>query len=185
MKKLCKDQKGFTMIELLIAVAIMGIVASAIGVFLWFGCRQYVYTNKQIKVQMEAQTVMNQVSNLIMECNNVELDPASTADIPSSYICINKKDYLNADRSLASKADMHITSSKKITLDTSENKLYIQDMITPGAKKELLGEYITNFEVTKTKMTDDKYFVTVSLDFDYSGMKYSLTKNLEIRNRYV
>lgn len=184
MKKLRDDQRGFTLIELLIAVTIMAIVASAIGIFIWFGCRQYVYTNKQIKVQMEAQTVMNQLSNMIMECNDVEIDPAATDTSPSDYICLNKKSYKNPDRSQASASDMQITESKKITLDATKNCLYIQDMLTSGSSPELLGEYITNFEAMKTKITDDRYSVTITLDMDYAGMKYSLTKNMEIRNRY-
>lgn len=182
--KLYKDQRGFTLIELLIAVTIMGIVASAIGIFIWFGCRQYVYTNKQIKVQMEAQTVMNQISNMIMECNQVELDPAATEASPSKYICIKKMEYDNSDRSLASSADMHLASSKKLSLDSAEKKLYIQDMMTSSSSPELLGEYITDFQVTQTKINSDKQLVTVTIDFDYSGMKYSLTKKMEIRNRY-
>lgn len=184
MKKLHGNQGGFTLIELIIATAIMGIIAFAITAFIGFGSRQYVYTNKQLKVQMEAQTVMNQISNMIMECNQVEVDPAATEASPSEYLCINVMEYNNPHRELATVADMHLASSRKITLDASKKRLYIQDMLTPGASGELLGEYVTDFKVTQSKITDDRYFVNVTLKFDYAGMNYTLTKKMEIRNRY-
>lgn len=62
-----KNQKGFTLVELLVGMAILSIVAAAITSFIVSGSRSYAAANTEIVVQQEAQLAMNQISDVVID----------------------------------------------------------------------------------------------------------------------
>lgn len=62
-----KDQRGFTIVELLIAIAILSIVVAAVCSFILVGSRSYASANSDISVQQEAQLAMNQMSDVLID----------------------------------------------------------------------------------------------------------------------
>lgn len=66
-KRMRKDQRGFTIVELLIAIAIMAIVVVAVSGFIVVGSRSYASANSDISVQQEAQLAMNQMSDVLID----------------------------------------------------------------------------------------------------------------------
>ena len=61
------NQKGFTIVELLIGVAILSIVVVAIGSFMVTGTKTYTSENSDITVQEEAQLALNQISDVVID----------------------------------------------------------------------------------------------------------------------
>lgn len=66
-KMMRKDQRGFTIVELLIAVAILAIVIAAVCGFILVGSRSYASANSDISVQQEAQLALNQMSDVLID----------------------------------------------------------------------------------------------------------------------
>lgn len=66
-KRMRKDNRGFTIVELLIAVAILAIVVVAVSGFIVVGSRSYASANSDISVQQEAQLAMNQMSDVLID----------------------------------------------------------------------------------------------------------------------
>ena len=62
-----RDQKGFTIVELIIAVAILAIVTLAVGGFMVVGSRSYTNANTDIMLQQDAQLALNQISDVIID----------------------------------------------------------------------------------------------------------------------
>ena len=62
-----KNQKGFTIVELLIAIAILSIVIAAVCGFILVGSRSYAAGNSDISVQQEAQLALNQMSDVVID----------------------------------------------------------------------------------------------------------------------
>ncbi len=62
-----KDQKGFTIVELIIAIAIMSIVLAAVCGFIIVGSRNYAAANSDITIQQEAQLALNQMSDVLID----------------------------------------------------------------------------------------------------------------------
>lgn len=62
-----RDQKGFTIVELLIAVAILSIVVASVCGFILVGSRSYAAANSDINVQQESQLALNQMSDLLID----------------------------------------------------------------------------------------------------------------------
>lgn len=62
-----KDQRGFTIVELLIAIAILSIVVASVCGFILVGSRNYASGNSDINVQQEAQLSLNQMSDVLID----------------------------------------------------------------------------------------------------------------------
>lgn len=62
-----KNKKGLTMIELMLAILIAGIITAAIGGYLAVHIRSYETAQDLVDVQYEAQMALNGMSEIIME----------------------------------------------------------------------------------------------------------------------
>ena len=62
-----KKNSGFSLVELIIAVAIMAIVIGSVCSFIIIGSRGYARSNNDISVQQEAQLAFNQMSDIIID----------------------------------------------------------------------------------------------------------------------
>ena len=62
-----KKNSGFSLVELIIAVAIMAIVIGSVCSFIIIGSRGYAKSNNDISVQQEAQLAFNQMSDIIID----------------------------------------------------------------------------------------------------------------------
>lgn len=62
-----KDQRGFTIVEVLIAAAILAIVVLTVCAFILVGSRSYASANSDINVQQEAQLSLNQMSDVLID----------------------------------------------------------------------------------------------------------------------
>ena len=83
-KKLNND--GFTIAELLIATAILGIVSVIIYSFMVSSSRFYERTSSDTDIQMEAQFVANTISDLIIDCEvNIRYDESVSDQIPDAF----------------------------------------------------------------------------------------------------
>lgn len=61
--------KGFTLIELIVTVAIIAIFSGVVLTFVGTGAHSYRATSGNAKVQMETQDVMDQIQNIIIDVN--------------------------------------------------------------------------------------------------------------------
>ena len=60
-------KKGFTLVEIIVSLAIMTIVAGAVGAFVIAGNNSYMRGNKELTLQEEAQLTANQMIDLIID----------------------------------------------------------------------------------------------------------------------
>ena len=62
-----KQNSGFSLVELIIAIAILVIVTGAVCSFIVITSRNYANGNNDINVQQEAQLALNQMSDVIID----------------------------------------------------------------------------------------------------------------------
>ena len=75
-----RKNSGFTLVELVIVMAIMGILGLAVVGFIGTSTKQYKYASKDVDLQYEAQLTMNQIGDLIIDAQKgVKYEPATVA----------------------------------------------------------------------------------------------------------
>lgn len=66
---MCKDNKGFTLVELIVSITIFAIVLAAVFGFMLAGSRTYNTVTNRLDLNLQAQLAMNQISDYIIDCN--------------------------------------------------------------------------------------------------------------------
>lgn len=64
---------GFTLVELLVAMLMSLIIIGGVGQFMVAASNNYQAVDRQTNLQMEAQSVINSISDMVLESNNVAL----------------------------------------------------------------------------------------------------------------
>jgi len=173
-KKVSLDNRGLTLIELIITMAVSGIVVLIIIGFIDAGIKAYTKANGEVGMQMEAQTVLNQLEDLLLEASYIE----------TVTIAYNKKACIiyNADS-----ADM-------IIHDSGEEKLYYMDKvpfdqledltgITYNDKENLMGIHVKSFHITREELKKQKNRLTLELSFTLDNRINQYNKQIVLRNQ--
>lgn len=160
MKKI--DNKGFTLVELMIGIAIMSLLSISIVTFIGYGSRNYRKAQEEVTLQVEAQTIINQLSDLIIEAYNVKYQD----DMLIIY---------------------HNDAKYIITLDTSNNQL-IYERVKAGelssGDKKLFGQYVTSLEIVDTGENDLNKTIQISINLKKNNTDYSIKEQyVTIRNK--
>ena len=125
MKKLRKNNRGVTLVELIVSTAILAIVAVAASAFMIAGTRTYSSVSYNVRLQYEAQIAMAQLQEYTVDCtdgiawdgsmlyivngNDVHLFKFDSAEQTLSYAKVLKADNLNESTISYDLAAEHIT----------------------------------------------------------------------------
>ena len=172
---------GFTLVELVIVMAIMGILGLAVAGFIGTSTKQYKYASKDVDLQYEAQLTMNQIGDLIIEAQKgVKYEPATVA----------------APVEVASSDSKLIIYNKDCTYNIiyrpSEHKIYLRkDTLDPATgavkadgqgKESLMAENVTGFTPDLSE-AESKNSVGIVVDFKAGDKKYTSKQNFTMRNK--
>lgn len=183
------NNKGLTLVELILTMAISAIIIGGIILFMSSSSRGYQREEREISLQIEAQTIMNQLANMVMEGNNILFDNT----LPNGsrlYIYHTDNDTSTFDK------------MEVIWLDTIDQRLYLYHVnsnadlaameteITTrtNLSDNLLGEYVNQITVSPSSLVYDRKgssTVTISLDMSYHDRTYQAEQSIKLRNRIV
>lgn len=147
--KLLSSQKGLTLVELLLGLAIMGIVSSMIISNLIGGMNSFKSVNKQISLHDEANYIMSTYVNKIFVAGKVtEISGTDTGCGPqlelTDYYGAKIKIGLSGDKALMGDVPLNsdsliiVCSESKMTLDTVNHTVLIKMVIMDDANKKKL-----------------------------------------------
>lgn len=196
------DNRGLTLVELLIAIAITSVAAVAIFGFIVVGARSFSSTSSDINIQHEAQLVFNQLQDLLVDTaigvdymysDSAETDKivSTDADIPAS--ATEKKLIMyNYDPDDESK---HVY---EVVWNVAESRLYYSEYlpllsvdgsgnstVSRGSvvhSMQLMGENIVDFAVDLSDM-ESKRIVRVDFEFLKGTKEYRSSHNITLRNQ--
>ena len=86
------ENKGFTLVEIIVCLAIMTIVAGSVGAFIVAGNNSYLRGNKELTLQEEAQLAANQMIDLIIDVEKDIKFTNTTGTAVDLYVNLAKYD---------------------------------------------------------------------------------------------
>lgn len=180
-----KDENGFTLVELMISLALLGFVCLMLIFLMQMGGKSYANSKAEVDLQTESQTVMAQMNTWIMESNYAKYDNTHhalelyTTQGKANKI-IDKKVIFRKDTSLYL-VEFKMPTPYDASYDCDQNVDYTADAV----KKNLLCDYIDK-DKDGFKVTVNKSEVTVSLDMLKTRVHYNVAANTtKMRNGYV
>lgn len=172
--RLTGNNKGATLVELIIAMAVAAIVLSMIMYFIFGATKSFQRTSEEVNLQLEAQTAINQINNIIMEAEEMEIYPPDglidpvTGDIRYTFHCNNNEFYtfiyVEADMLLYQAQTTGFVESRTVTYNKQEH---------------LLAEYVERFEITKI---DRNKSAKIEMILGLGSEKYQVSKLVKMRN---
>lgn len=151
-----KNNRGFTLIELIVSTAILGIITLAACSFMVAGTRAYSSLNYTVRLQQESQLIMTQLEEYAVDCTSGMAWDGSTL-----YIVDGSTVHVFA---FGGNAIRYSTCATAATLT-----------IPAG---DLMAEHVSGMSVS---FTDKK--VHIALDMERSGKTYHATQVIALRNQ--
>lgn len=188
--------KGFTLVELLVVVAVFAIVGAAITGFILSSQKSYARGANEVDIQEEAQLVSNQIQDMIID---------TSLGISYKYIVIKDAatitDYMNNDAGIITDGEL---TKKEVWIYNKDNyyrllwnkeskELYYEELVKTDAGYQrpegmpeggvLLGEYIKEFSIDLSQVASAR-IVTLAMTFQKAenGVDYEVNKTISFRN---
>lgn len=192
-----RDQRGVTIVELIVAVAVMSIVMVSVFSFMTNMSKLYTTNNQNLTLQNEAQTIMAQLDTFLTNANAGVFDYDGKTYIASDKsVYVIKLDTTDKRLYLAAYMDSTLPSeytviNSSLSTTTAINQAYVDNAKTKltvtDSDFELFGEYVAGFSITPYFDENNNNYVTIDLNLEYpdSDKVYAASQNVFLRNRIV
>lgn len=204
LKKYCEirkcgiyDNKGFTLVELLVGIAIVAIVGGLIGTFLIFSTRTYGKVTDEADLQEDAQILLSQMDNYIIDTDSALRYYADVSESGSGTEILKDSLYPGGAAGLTRKwleiyktTDTGYTKETVLWTKSTERLTYKQETIdaagtiTENIEEQDLATHVTDFSIDLTKVTSLRQ-VTVSVALASGEKSYGADTTVYLRNQIV
>lgn len=204
--RMAEKQSGFTLVELLVSIAIFSIVSAAIFGFIVVGSRNYTTASTEINLQQEAQLALNQMSDVIIDTTRsvnyygyssegssgtAALKDADFSFEPAykSLLLFNGEEKEEPDGSKTVVPGSGNDKNYQFYWDKADEELYFSEIeVTEtdfsSAEKVLLAQHVREFSADLSQV-EEKRIVQVTMTFANGNKEYTTTNNITIRNKVL
>ena len=179
MKRLMKNNKGLTLLELIVSFALLGIVSAAVVGLVSTGAGTYRSVNTEVSLQYESQLTMNQLQEYLIDCNGGIFWDSATKTL---YV---------ADRADADAAgDPAVITVHRF--QQKDREIYYSSGTVTGqacdfGEEYLLSSYVDVFDFSYTHRTDSTgrslcSSCIVTLRLTLGTRSYEAQQSLTMRN---
>lgn len=184
------NNAGYSLVEVIVALAIVTIAATAIFEFALVASKQYQKETLEAEVQYEAQLVMNQLQELLIDASE-GVSYAYTVSGGSDSLILSDAE-IAAGVTVKDKYLTVYNDDKYCVLKwaSGEQKLFYSEYrkdgtgsFTQSADEELMADLVQAFTVDLTQLEKNH---SVRLDVTFSNQReYRVMQNVTLRNRVV
>ena len=187
-----EDNKGFSLVELLIAIAISGIVLTALVLLITQSVKSYGRQTAWAQIQSDADISLNQIQKNVMEANEIKVKksvkPSGSFDV-ELYTTRTTEEQIDASG-----------NKKTVTLsewgyyyDSEKKELYYSDDTLNPDQMSLVCDNVSHFDVIinedgikwdNTKITSivKKPQIIVSITISRMGRERTVVRQYSTRN---
>ena len=162
-----RQQKGYSLIEMMVVVAILGLIVLGLVTFFTGGTKSWVAGQSQLTAQRDARQAMDRMVRKIREGKNVKSDSDGTT-ITIVYTDLSEKEY---------------RKSSSVLLE--DNSPLINNLIDKNYNENPIFKYFDNNEVEVTPSGNNvsKVHIELEVDVDKDGNPdISLNTYVNLRN---
>lgn len=148
-KSLRGNKQGFSLVELLVCVAILGVLAVCVSVMMSAGTNTYTKINKRVNVSYRTQLALTQMKEFFIDCDAICEDENGDIYIQNTDKEGNKIVYL-------------------FTFDSDENKVFLEtfgvmDELVSNGDEQQFANHISDFEIKLNEARETGYIKTASV----------------------
>lgn len=183
-----RNNKGYTLVELMITIAIFGIVMIGIAMIMRTTSVSYVNGSNEVAMQTEVQIVANQIEELLVDIGNkTTVNPDGTVNTLNASIGEGTKEgyveYYIYDEATGTRYNI-------VHKDDTDELWFYKTTIT-GSNPDLTGyslmaEYVSTFDIDGFSQTDGDTDrdnkVTIEIAMNKDGYTYEVTRDVFFRN---
>lgn len=169
------NNKGMSLLELVIAMAISAIVIMMIVSFISAAFRVFRKTNDEVNLQMEAQTTINQLSDILMEAKKVE-ESITVEGYRVYHINLVDSDYAIFFNNSDNVHELYLVEYDPSSLPSGVT----YDKLSYSKQQNLLAEYVDEFTITPDNAQGS--IQSIILKLTLGNETYTLTKQIKLRN---
>lgn len=191
-----KDNRGFSLVELIIAVAIAGIVGASVFGFMQVGAKTFSYNSSDVNLQSESQLAFNQMQDLIIDTavgvQYYAKNGTSLTEVGSDSEIASTDDKLLRLNNMDKVYDIWWDRDAQNLIYNEYNANYDSSTgtvtpITPAVVDDsngLMSEYITDFSVDLSRLVSSRV-VRIDLTYEKGGRVLATSHNITLRNQVV
>ena len=168
-----KNNKGFTLVELMVAITISVIVVGAIWQFMLISTRTYENQKTITDLQQEVQQTMNHIENIVIDADRaveVVTDEPNETETMEVYS--------------ATKVSKLIWNKTEKTLTYTETPVNKGKPVNDKTESALLANGVEDFKVDMSKVESNK-IIKVAMEFSRKGKTYNAARNIALRNTII
>lgn len=183
-----KDNLGFSLVEMIIAISILSIVCVIVFQFMSSSSAIFSKSNAEVNIQSEAQSAANAIKELIIDCQ-VSVDYFDTKNDSTRVFVDNGVTYSNV--LLINNNDEQFLIYPNTAADHTDELLYVSRERNSSTGKfdipfdpnaaEVLAEYVNDFKV-ETDRFDSTGIIDFSFKYILRGKEYKGNYQVRMRN---
>ena len=184
------NNKGLTLIEMVVAIAIIGIFSTVVMTFITSGANFYRKVSLTTKLQSDMQTTLESIENLILDTNvkiTYRSGQASISNDLGNTASVNKE--LMLERMNEEDPDSERYPVTQITWLASEQKLYYNEGTMSNGSLEIkktqqavMAENVSSFQMDISK-AQSQGIVVFRLTLEKGDRKISQLYTVTLRNK--
>ncbi|MCR5625023.1 MAG: type II secretion system GspH family protein [Lachnospiraceae bacterium] len=181
-----KNKKGFTLVELMIAMGMFAVVSSAIMVFMVTGTTNFRKNRNNAEIQKNAQLTVMQLTTFTQEALYADYDGTNLTFYTPKYFAPDA--VLTDDQKYGHKDAL---TKKVVAYDSTDKCLYfkeydninasVADLLGSNKKDYLMTDCVVDFDVDTSNL-DVNNTITITLGMKKEALSYNLTQVLKLRN---
>ena len=170
-----EKNKGLTLVELLVSIAVLSIVTLGIGGLLRLAAEQYSNATKETEVQNMLQSTVASLSNQLADAAlGVHFD-----NTKKQLTIVNKDNYVKFE---LNGTVLYYDEKTYVAASSDEDKNNEARAASVGKNQEnVLADHVQSFYVDTS--TSDKGLVVLTVDIRYYERSKKLVQNVFLRNR--